>query len=249
MNKYVKIVLATVAGSATLAQAQFLSEWAPNPAGGDPADQTVEIGGGTPSASFDLWILSIENDGFNGLVDRVNNVSGTFDANGLATVTIPDLENPSNTLVLTNSFTGDTATDIDPADNGVLDTSTFGTVLDAIGISDGAGDDASLYGSLLGGDDVLYNGQFEPLLVFRDSITGTVYNTVTVDFGGPDEHVGVFDATGSGIELDPGIFNIDPTVETFGAVNPTTVPEPSTFAAIAGLLGLGLVIARRRRKA
>jgi len=230
---------------APLVQGQFLSEFEPNPAGQDQATQSVELAGGAPSASFDLWIVSIENDGFNGLVDRVSNVTGSFDANGFAVVTIDDLENPSNTLVLASSFSGDTSTDIDPLDNGVLDTSTFGTILDAIGISDSVDDDASLYGGLLGGVDVLYNGQFEPLLVFRDANTNTVYNTVTVDFGQPGERVGVF--TTSGVEVNAGLFDKDPTVATFGSVNPAIVPEPSTIAALLGLFALGFVAVRRRK--
>jgi hypothetical protein len=209
---------------------QYINEFEPNPAGTDPAESTIEIGGGTPLAAFDLWILSLENDGYNGLVDRFSNVTGTYDENGLAVVTVPDLENPSFTLILTTSFSGSTATDLDPTDSGVMDTSSLGTILDAIGVSDDTGDDPGMYGVLLGGTNVLYNGQFEPLLVFRDSVTGELYNTVTVDFGQPTEHVGVFDSSGSGIELDANLFNIDPLVPTFGSVNPTTAAGDPTWA-------------------
>ncbi len=219
-----------------VAQAQLINEWEPNPAGGDPAMQPIELLG-TPDASFDLWVLSIENDGFNGIVDEGVNVTGTYDSNGIASVMIDDFENPSNTLVLTDSFTGTVdTTDIDPADDGTLDLSTIGTIFDAVAISDNAGDDASLYGSLLGGSDILFNGEFEPLLIFREETTGDWYQTVTVDFGGPDEHIGVFAAAG-GLELDAAGFSPDPTVPTFGAANPALVPEPSTM----GMLLLGLL--------
>ncbi|NDV61804.1 hypothetical protein G0Q06_05015 [Puniceicoccales bacterium CK1056] len=228
MNKIVALL--TILSLSGVSFGQYISEFEPNPAGQDPAEQTIEIGGGTPSAAFDLWILSVENDGYNGLVDRVNNVTGTFDANGLAVVTIPDLENPSFTLILTTSFSGDTSTDLDPTDSGTLDTSSLGEILDAIGVSDAVGDDPGLYGVLLGGSDILFNGQFEPLLVFRDSVTGELYNTVTVDFGEPTEHLGVFDSSGSGIELDAGIFDIDPLVPTFGSVNPTAASASPTWA-------------------
>ena len=221
----------------------LLNEFEPNPAGSDPAMQDVELIG-TASASFDLWILSIENDGFNGLVDRVNNVSGMFDANGLAVVTIPDLENPSNTVILTDSFTGDTTTDIDPADDGNLDLSTIGVIFDAVGVSDAPGDDATLYGAALGGTDILFNGEFEPLNVFREATTGDWYQTVTVDFGGPTEHIGVFAAAG-GPELNAGLFSPDPTMTTFGAANPSIIPEPASIVLMfAGLMG---VAASRRR--
>lgn len=221
----------------------------PNPAGQDPEESTIEIGGGTPSAAFDLWILSVENDSYNGLVDRAANVTGSFDANGLAVVIVPDLENPSFTLILTDSFSGDTTTDLDPANDGTLDTSTLGTILDAIGVSDSVSDDPGMYGALLGGSDILFNGQFEPLLIFRDSVTKELYNTVTVDFGEPSERLGVFDSSGSAIEVDASSFNIDPLIPTFGSVNPTTESSsdptwlgyeigPEGFVNTASWLGL-----------
>ncbi len=236
--------LAAVSLLAVPASANQINEFEPNPAGGDPSTQSVELIG-TPGASFDLYILSIENDGFNGTVDRATNVTGTYGANGLATVSIGDLENPSNTLILTDSFSGSTgSTDIDPANNGVLDLSTIGTVFDAIGVSDSNGDDASLYGAILGGTDILYNGQFEPLTVFRDSVTGVLYNTVTVDFGSPEERLGVFDTAGN--EVDASLFNVSPFGTSFGAINATIIPEPGSMA----LMGLGaLAIFRRRRSA
>lgn len=218
--KKILLTLSISLGLTSLLTAQYLSEFEPNPAGGDPENTTIEIGGGTPSAAFDLWVLSVENDGFNGLVDRFTNVTGTYDANGMAVVMVPDLENPSFTLVLTTSFSGNNDTDLDPNNDGILDTSSLGTVLDAIGVSDEQGDDISMYGTLMGGSDVLYNGQFEPLLVFRDSGDMSLYNTVTVNFGAPDEYIGVFAA--NGMEVQASSFDMDPTTgPTFGTANPS----------------------------
>lgn len=239
-----RILIALCAGILPVASASagLLNEFAPNPAGGDPATQDVELSG-TPLAAFDYWILSIENDGINGTVDRAENVTGSFDANGLAVVTIADLENPSNTVILTDAFSGSIGDDLDAADSGTLDTSSLGTILDAVGVSDSVVDDGTLYASGLGGTDILYNGQFEPLLVFRDGVTGDWYQTVTVNFGDPDERIGVF-AASAGAEIASSAFTPDAASSTFGAANPTLVPEPAT-AALA-LLGLAAVSMRKR---
>jgi hypothetical protein len=202
----------------SLSFGQQINEFDPNPAGTDPANSTFELKG-TANAAFDLWILSIENDGYNGTVDKATNVTGTFDANGLAVVTTTDLENPSFTIILTDAFSGTLGDDLDATNNGTLDTSSLGTILDAVGVSDAVIDDATLYASALGGTDILYNGQFEPLLAFRDGTTSDWYNTVTVDFGGAGEYIGVFDA--SGAELAAGDFDIDPTASTYGSTNPS----------------------------
>lgn len=241
MFRQLSSCLLFVAIATSYINAQILSEFEPNPAGGDPAETTFELSGGTAGDAFDLWILSIENDGLNGNVDRAANVMGSFDANGFAVVNVPDLENPSFTVVLTDSFTGMIGTDLDPADDGVLDLSTLGTVLDAVGVSDSENDDATLYGGTLGGSNILYNGQFEPLRVFRDTTTSDWFQTVTVDFGQDTEHIGLF-AAGGGDELDAGTFPVDPFVTSYGA--PNTVPEPAG-AALLLLSILGLVARRR----
>lgn len=239
-----RILIALCAGilPVAAANAAMLNEFAPNPAGGDPSTQDVELKG-TPSAAFDLWILSIENDGINGTVDRASNVVGSFDANGLAVVTIGDLENPSNTVILTDAFSGSVGDDLDPTDSGTLDTTSLGAILDAVGVSDSVADDATLYASGLGGTDILYNGQFEPLLVFRDSVTDEWYQTVTVNFGAPDERIGAF-AAAAGPEIATSSFSPDAAASTFGSVNPTLIPEP-TAAALA-LLSLAAVAGRKR---
>lgn len=193
----------------------IISEIAPNPAGGDPADQSVELSGGAPGATFDLWILSVESDcgTSQGLVDRATNIMGTFDANGFAVVMIPDLENPSNTLILTDSFTGTTSTDIDTNDDGTPDMLTdLGNILDAIGIPDSADDEACIYGADLGGSDFTFTGR-EPALIFRDGVTGDWYAV-------HDNDESVYDINAT--QLDPAEFDITPSsAGNFGEVNPT----------------------------
>lgn len=213
--------------------AQMINEFEPNPNGADPTDVTFELKG-TPSAAFDLWILSIESDGFNGTVDRAANVTGSFDANGLATVMVPDLENPSFTVVLTDNFTGMIGDDLDGANDGTLDTSSLGTILDAVGISDSVSDDATLYGASLGGTDILYNGIFEPFLAFRDGTNDDWYNVVLDLTPDPDENK-VFDATGT--QLNPADFDLDPALTTFGSVNPSFTMTAGPNITISGTVG------------
>ena len=128
-----------------------ISEILGNPPGIDLDTQEVELLG-TPNAAFDLWLVSIESDPGRGqgTVDRAENVTGTYDADGRAVVTIDDLENPSFTLVLCDNFTGTIGTtDVDTDDDGTADdTSTLEGVMDAIGVLDDLTDIA--YGAEFG---------------------------------------------------------------------------------------------------
>ena len=248
MRKILTLLVAAtlVVGVAGNVDAQLISEFEPNPAGTDPADTTFELSG-TPGAMFGFNILSLENDaGSIGTVDRAAAVSGTFGANGLAVVTLPDLENPTFTVVLSQNLIA-IGTDLDADDNGIIDDVTlFGTVFDSVGVSDTGGDDGILFSTSLGGSSILFNGAFEPLNVFRDASTGQFFQYVTADFGDPTERIAVFAANG-GPELSPSLFiNGSPQGATFGAINPTfAVPEPSSIALL-GLFGIAGLVRRRR---
>jgi hypothetical protein len=240
--------LTTFALSTASYGAIVISEFEPNPAGTDPATTTVEISGGVGNAAYDLWFISIESDPTSiGTIDRAENVTGNFDANGFATFGVPDLENPSFTVALIESTEPIVAgTDLDPSDAQTLSIPSAWTVLDALGVPDLSGDEAitGAYASALGGVGIAYNGEFEPLSVFRDGTTGNWFNTVTVNFGTPEERVAIFDA--AGVEVSGSSFDIDPStnVTTFGTVNPSLIPEPS----VALLGGLGLLGMLRRRR-
>jgi hypothetical protein len=228
-------------------RADLINEIRPNPPGTDPATQLLELLG-PPGAAFSGWLLSIESDSgaSPGTVDRAEPVAGTFDANGLLTAIIDDLENPSFTLALVRTFTGAIGSDIDTDNDGVADDlSTFGTLLDAIGVPDSVGDESTLYGAQLGGTDFAYIGG-EPQLIFRDGTTLAWY--AVDDTGAPT--AGVFDL--SGRPRPASAFDADPTGSTFGAVNPTTMPSaqapvpPTLPLAAAGLLAV-FAVGRKRR--
>lgn len=198
----------------------MFSEFQPNPIGEDPTEVIFELSG-VAGASFSGTILSIESDPTSvGTVDRLASVSGTFDANGLLTVLVPDLENPSYTVVLVDNFTGSIGDDLDTDDDGIadLDLATFGVtaVFDAIGIPDVSSDESFLYGAQLGGTDFAFTGD-EPRLVFRSGSTGDLYAVNDPDNGQ------VFDTTGT--DVTPAAFDTDPTIgtDTFGGINPTVL--------------------------
>ncbi len=220
--------LLEISGDAVTQPADTLiSEFQPNPEGTDPATMSVEISG-TPGDPFSGVILAIESDPGTANPGDINNfeaVSGTFDASGLLTVSINDIENPSFTLVLLDSFSGDTSTDIDTDDDGTAeDLSTFGTVLDAIGVPDTASDEGLLYGAQLGGTDFAFTGD-EPGLIFRDASVGDLYALNEPDNGE------VFDV--NAVDVTPGVFDVAPTLAgTFGAINPSVTGTPAPTLSI-----------------
>lgn len=221
----------------TAANADLINEFEPNAAGADPDPMNIELSG-TPLAAFSGFLSSIEMDGRQGTIDRSAAVSGSYDANGLAVVSVPDLENPGFTLVFSSLDGGGLGADLDSGDAGTIDNpSVFGTVFDAISIPDDAGD-SGYYAGQLGGQDFTYSGD-EPKLAFRDGITGAWYAVNDV-FSNPVQEVKDI----SGNLIANNLFSADPEVTTFGSINPTAIPEPSTFA----LLGLGGLVALLRRR-
>lgn len=227
-------ICASASSAATL-----ISEFVPNPPGGDPDLTTVELSGAAGDA-FSGVLISVETDmnTLLGRVDRISALAGVFDGNGLLTFGIPDFENPSFTLVLLDAFTGTTSTDLDTDNDGTLDdTSTFGTVLDAISVIDTAGD-ATTYGAQLGGTDFAFSGD-EPQLMFRAASVGNWF-AINDPAGSA-----AFDEFGNPVDLS--LFTADPVASTFGAINPSlvsAVPLPAGMPLL--LAGLGLLALRRR---
>jgi hypothetical protein len=71
-------------------QSQILNEFEPNPPGADPSSVNIEISG-TPKTEFIGYLISIENDGFDGKVDRATEISGVFDENGFLVIRLLQL--------------------------------------------------------------------------------------------------------------------------------------------------------------
>ncbi|NRA29829.1 MAG: hypothetical protein HRU11_06150 [Parvularculaceae bacterium] len=215
-----------------------INEFEPNPVGSDAANQMFEFTG-TPLANFMGWILSIEADNGSslGTVDRASMVAGTFDANGLLVVSIPDLENPSNTVFLVDVFNGSVGDDIDTDNDGTADVTLWDNVLDAVGIVDN-GTDAS-YAGQFGGTDIAYIGD-EPKLVFRDSVT---MEWLAVDDRGQGSNI--FNAAG---EIVTAAFGSEATSDTFGRANPTAAVDPVPVPAAALLFAPAIALLRRRGK-
>ncbi len=226
-------------GSAAGAAVPIMNEFRPNPTGIDPMQTTVELRG-TPNVAFSGWFITIESDAIAvaGTVDSATQVMGSFDANGLLFFTLNDFENPSFTAVLSSGFSSSVGQDLDSTNDGSIDDKTvFGTIYDALGVPDEVGDASTIYGADLGGADFAFTGD-EPQLVFRDRNTLAWF--AINDPAGPN----AYDIAAN--PVDQALFDKDPTLSTFGSVNPTVVPLPAP--ALLLLSGLALVGAAARRR-
>ena len=229
------IAIIAVAGLATVASAgtTLLNEFQPNQPGSDPSTQNVELMG-LAGTMFTGFIYEIDTDFSPGsTVDRIEAVSGMFDANGLLVVNISDLENPSATYILAS---GGSAMLGDAFDT-VNFMTQFGTIYDSLNSPDRVADEPNSVAGILGGTNLSYIGS-EPVLVQRDSITG---QWLQVNFAGD-----VFDVAGSllGNVTDFTGPGYDPNAGSFGATNFSVVPAPTALA----VLGLGGLVATRRRR-
>lgn len=244
-----RLVCVLLFAVAVTAQADLISEWAPNPPSVDPATQYLELSG-TPGAAFSWEIVAIEGDSgaSPGTINFTGSVSGTYDAAGIAVISgLTDFENPSYTFVLLTDYTGTGSEDVDSDDDGAIDSaflSLFSGVEDAIGTMDIATD--LLYADDLGGTNMAFVDfptasapDEEPTLIFRATSTGALYQT---------DGTGLFDSSGASVSTASPPWSASPLGPTSGTVNPTlaAVPEPSSIA----LLGVvGLAAAARRRRA
>ncbi len=242
-----KYLLSTALFAAWTMQASagtvLINEFRPNPTGTDPDQQTLELIG-TAGDMFDGFFVSIDTDANrDGEVNSIERLSGVFDPNGLLTLIVEDIENPSNVLALvgldTTLAVGED-TNVDGDASTFDDVASFGTVFDAISISDQTADVNTL-ASQLGGTDFAFTGD-EPQLIFRDS--------QTLELFAINEPAGSEARGADGSRVEFSIFDTDPRVATFGAINPTAisaVPLPAGGLLLLSAVGAGFAVNRRRR--
>lgn len=196
----------------------LISEYQPLPIESN-ATQTIEIKGASGESFIGAFVI-IDGSGSRsdrGLVVDAIDVTGTFNAQGILTASVPDFTNPSHTAVLTSAFNGNVdVTDIDTDNDGTADDFTaFGDIFDAIGVQDGSVccPVNVVYGSDFGGID-LPNIDDSPAAIFRDASEGDFYQ---INSSGV-----VYDNNGA--IINTSIFDSTPTVDgTFGTINPSPI--------------------------
>ncbi|MEM6685446.1 MAG: HYR domain-containing protein [Bacteroidota bacterium] len=192
----------------------FISEYQPV-VNSQNTEQQIELTGAAGEA-FAGTLVVIEGDvqtGNQGIVMAAYDISGTFDANNLLVATIPNIPDPTHTVVLTSTFNGTVGvTNVDNGD-GTVDTSDFGVIFDALGSSN-AGVCCPIdiiYGTAFGGIDLAYIGS-QPYTVFREGSTGDFYQISQTGI--------IYDSAGT--VTNASIFNTTPTISgTFGSINPS----------------------------
>ena len=243
----------------------MINELYVNPPGADNGREFFELRDAPGTSLNNHFLLVIEGDGGGaGVIDQVLSLNGfSTGTNGLfvwrdaasgspaAGTNVntadfsPDIENGTNTYILVTGFTGTLASDLDTNNDGVLDSTPWASVVDAVAWSDGGAGDL-MYSGAFGGPAV-DTGVFTPDLAFRDSSSNNWFFTDVLDPGEVFDSTNFADATGS--LVDPSTLGFDFQSSSLGNSNPqiSAVPEPSSFA----LSGLGLIggwMAWRRRK-
>ncbi|MEP0388129.1 hypothetical protein, partial [Dokdonia sp.] len=206
--------MATITLNSTVTLPILISEYQPQIAS---SLQALEIKG-EPGEAFVGTFVVIEGDtdsGTTGIVKSTTSFSTNFNTNGLIVATLPNIEDPTHTVVLTSSFNGTVdVTDIDTDDDGVADDlSSFGVIFDAVGVSDGGAccPEGVRYGTDFGGINLPNIGSV-PGAIFREGSDGDFYQ---ISFSTGD----LYDNTAT--IVDASSFNTTPTLAgTFGSINP-----------------------------
>lgn len=210
-------------------------------------DQYFELEGSTGESLDDLWyvVLGDSPAGVSGTIEAVIPLTGleipddgfflaaesSFGAPGTAFDGIfPDLsaslnfENSDNvTHVLVSTFTGNNGDDLDIDDDGTLDITPWGVVVDAVGLVESpdlsAPNSEWYYGTALNFTDIGPSGTFVPGHVYRENDAGSdwVIGEFSLDVGDPnitiDDTPGVSN-TGANNDID-GDFDDNGSYECF----------------------------------
>lgn len=130
-------------------------------------------GSGTIETVIDLAGQSLSADGFFVAI----NGSNTLGVTGDITLSANTFENSDNvTHLLVTGFTGANGDDLDSDDDGTLDATPWGGVLDAVSLvetTDTPAEGEFFYAEALGGETVGPNGTFVPSHIYRDGVLGT----------------------------------------------------------------------------
>ncbi|MDX2211883.1 MAG: DUF3616 domain-containing protein [Oculatellaceae cyanobacterium bins.114] len=133
---------------------------------GTDTNEYIEILGApnTNYSSFSLLVIEGDSGSAIGNIDRVIPL-GTTDANGFFVASSNNvLENGTQTLLLVENFTGVVNTDLDTNDDGVLDATPWGTIVDSVAVNELKAGDRTYSPVVLDQffDDAAFTSTFEP---------------------------------------------------------------------------------------
>jgi hypothetical protein len=265
-----KTIAAFVAATVGVQAQVQINEIFINPPGTDSGMEFIEFKGAANQSLAGLHLLMIEGDGSSiGIIDVALDLGSlSLGSNGLllwrdsSTVLTPapasgtavhvadfnpDIENGSNTYVIVSGFSGTAGvTDLDTNNDGVLDSTPWTSVVNAIGLVENDGASNVSYAVALGGISYGPNAGFNADALVR------LANDANILFGGDvtGSSPGSFPFTEATTAFSSGSFTFGDIVGTAqltpGSENFSAVPEPQEYAAIAGVLALGAAVWRRR---
>jgi predicted extracellular nuclease len=120
-----------------------INEFVANHVGAPDVNEFIEIFGAANTNYNTLTVVIIEGDGGGaGVIDDVFPL-GTTNGNGFWTTGYlnDEIENGTQTILLVENFTGAIGQDLDTNNDGILDTTPWTSVVDAVAINDGGGAD------------------------------------------------------------------------------------------------------------